>query len=169
VTGRSRKTSSAPEPLRSWTGLLLVTAAEWAIEFANAELAPVGISWREWRILAMVDVLEPIPQAMLAERLGIDRTTASRAVRELRQRSLLVAQMPMRDLRRRDLYLSDEGDALLREAQVALARAEERAFARLGIVNWRRFHDQLSRLAPRQSEKSPGRIPLEFPRKRVKT
>jgi DNA-binding MarR family transcriptional regulator len=149
--------------------LLLVTAAERAVEFANAELAAAGITWREWRIMAVIEALEPIPQTLLAERIGIDRTTASRAVRALRERSLVVAELGMRDLRRRDLYVTEQGAAVLRDAHGVLARAEGNMFARLGIVSWRRLHDQLDRLAPRQPQPAIGRIPMEFPRKWVKT
>jgi DNA-binding MarR family transcriptional regulator len=161
-----RRSTSVPEPLRSWTTMLLVAAAERATEYANAELAPLGLSWRDWRILALVDTLAPISQVVLAERVGIDRTTASRAVKDLRERSLVVALAGRRDLRKRELYLTADGAAVLREAQVGLARAEEYMFARLGIVNWRRFHDPLGRLAPRLPEPAVAARPVAFPRER---
>src|SRR5262249_4095838 len=136
---------------------------ERATEFADAELHSSGLSWRDWRIMSVIDVLEPISQSALAERIGIDRTTASRAVRDLRERSLGVAVPSHRDLRRRELYLTGEGSAVLRQASVGLSKAENQFFARLGAVNWRRIHDQLGRLAPRWGEPSVGRIPFEVP------
>jgi DNA-binding MarR family transcriptional regulator len=144
--------------------MVLVTAAERAIEFADAELDVAGLSWRDWRMLSVIDVLEPISQSALAERIGIDRTTASRAVRDLKQRSLVVALTGSRDLRRRELYLTAEGSSVLRAASVGLGKAEAQFFARLGNVSWRRLHDQLAHLAPRRGEPALGHIPFEVPR-----
>ncbi len=163
---RRRWSTSAPQPLRSWTTMLLVTAAERAIEHADAELASLELTWRDWRILSVVDALDGVTQVHLAERLGIDRTTASRAVKDLRQRSLLVARMGIRDLRKRELYLTADGAAVLREAELGLSRAEGHMFGRLGIVHWRKLHDYLERLAPRTPEPAVAALPLSFPRAR---
>jgi DNA-binding MarR family transcriptional regulator len=81
--------------------------------------------------LARIADLEPVKLSLLAERLGVDRSTASRQVHDLREMELVEAEADPRDGRAAFLSLSRAGRALLRRV-----RAERHAAYEAAMAGW---------------------------------
>jgi DNA-binding MarR family transcriptional regulator len=128
----------------------LIATAEGMVELLEKELEPVGVTWRRFKILAMLAKLAPAPQIVVAERLGIDRTTMSDETRELLDLMLVLAWPRGRDGRRRYMELTEHGAQVLAHAEYQVEQAEQRVFGRLGLVHGRRFAEYLARIAPPQ-------------------
>jgi DNA-binding MarR family transcriptional regulator len=153
LTPRSAGTPKAPgtpKALKEWRSVQLIAAAEVMAELVERELAPVGITWRQFKIIAMVAKLAPAPQIVVAERLGIDRTTMSEEAGVLAELMLILPWPRRRDGRRRYLELSEHGSQVLAHGEYQVDRAEQRLFGRLGVVHGRRFAEYLARIAPPQ-------------------
>jgi DNA-binding MarR family transcriptional regulator len=147
LTPRSVGTPSA---LKEWRSVQLIATAEHLLETVERELEPVGVTWRRFKILAMLAKLAPAPQIVVAERLGIDRTTMSKETREL-MAQMLVTQWPRGlDGRRMYLELTGHGAQVLAHAAHQVERAEQKVLGRLGLAHGRRFAEYLSRIAPPQ-------------------
>lgn len=123
----------------------LIATAEHMVELLERELEPLGVTWRRFKILAMLAKLAPAPQIVVAERLGIDRTTMSEEAHALGELGLI-----MRWPRERGIELSEHGAQVLAHATYQVERAEQRMFGRLGLVHGQKFAEYLARIAPRQ-------------------
>jgi DNA-binding MarR family transcriptional regulator len=105
-------------------------------------LAPAGIGNAQFTLLAATRELGPVPISRLATHLGTDRTTLTRNLRVLRERSL-VTIAPGRDARTREVSLAPDGEAVL-EAAVPLWRAQQtRIVAGVGHADWAATLDRL--------------------------
>ena len=109
----------------SWRCVLLIAAADFMLELIEEELEPIGLTWRTFRILTLVGKLGSVPQSVVAERIGLDRTTMSKAA------------------------LTDHGEQVLAHGEYAVSQAEKRLLGRLGVTHGRRSEEYLRRLAPR--------------------
>jgi DNA-binding MarR family transcriptional regulator len=110
------RTRGTPRALRDWRSLQLICTAEWMVELLERELEPIGLTWRRCKILAMIGKLQPVEQAGVAMRLGIDRSTMSAEVAVFREQ-MLVMGMPRRPgARRPALQLTDLGEQVLADA-----------------------------------------------------
>jgi DNA-binding MarR family transcriptional regulator len=132
----------------SWRCVLLIAAADFMLELIEEELEPIGLTWRTFRILTLVGKLGSVPQSVVAERIGLDRTTMSKAAHEL-QRLQLVLLLPPAPGRRSELVLTDHGEQVLAHGEYAVSQAEKRLLGRLGVTHGRRSEEYLRRLAPR--------------------
>jgi DNA-binding MarR family transcriptional regulator len=139
-----------PNALKEWRCVQLIAAAEVLVELLQRELGVVGITWRQFKILAMAAKLAPAPQIVVAERLGIDRTTMSEETRALAELGLLLPWPRRRDGRRKYLELTEHGSQVLAHGEYQVEQAEQRMFGRLGLVHGRRFAEYLARIAPPQ-------------------
>ncbi|HEX6460758.1 MAG TPA: MarR family winged helix-turn-helix transcriptional regulator [Thermoleophilaceae bacterium] len=107
-------------------------AGRLAMERTAAALEPLGLEVAQFATLAMIDRLQPITQAALAERLGISKSAISRVVIRLVADGLVVQRLPWRDARRRDLYVTAAGAELMVSGITALARVDARLAAHIG-------------------------------------
>lgn len=71
-----------------------------------------GITWREWRVLALLAREEGLLSSQLAERAQLDRARTSRAIGSLAGKGLLVREAGQADRRQARLRLTPEGHAL---------------------------------------------------------
>jgi DNA-binding MarR family transcriptional regulator len=101
------------------------------VYLVDEQLESLDLTWREWRILRIVAVLQPVPQAELARLVAIDPTRMSRIAARLRRRGLLVRDPDRWDGRTRDLYVAPEGATLLRRAEELVSQVEGRLFGHL--------------------------------------
>jgi DNA-binding MarR family transcriptional regulator len=134
-----------PSALKEWRCVQLIAAAEVLVELLERELEPVGMTWRRFKILAMLAKLAPAPQIVVAERLGIDKTTMSEETHALVELALVI-----RWPRSRGLELTEHGAQVLAHGEYQVEQAEQRLFGRLGLVHGRRFAEYLARIAPPQ-------------------
>ena len=73
-----------------------------------------GVSIAEWRVLIMVYAFNGISASMIADNLGTDRPSISRAVSKLIRKGHVSNTFDMNDRRQQKLELSESGMALCR-------------------------------------------------------
>lgn len=93
-------------------------------QFYDACLSEVGIEAAQFALLMALDTTHDTGQAALAQMLGMDKTTLSRNLKLLREKGW-VESAPGKDARRKNVSLTAEGKARMREAKPAWRRAGE--------------------------------------------
>ena len=78
--------------------------------------AAVGVSRREWRMLAFLGEQPGTRLTELAQSAGLDKVLASRAVHALMARGLVLRATREKDRRAAAFMLSEEGEAVYRQA-----------------------------------------------------
>jgi DNA-binding MarR family transcriptional regulator len=124
-----RTSGPLPPPLSESPAFALMQAGRIAMELATEVLEPLGLTVAEFAALAVVERLGKVPQATLAERLGMSQPTLLELVKPLRRDGLLDRWMGIYDCRRRELTVSEAGWEVLRQAAVALEQLEEAMLA----------------------------------------
>jgi DNA-binding MarR family transcriptional regulator len=110
-------------------------------------LEPVDLTNGQYSTLMAIAGLQPVPMQILAERLGMDRTTLTATLKPLQRRGLISIHLDIADRRSRKLALTDEGAVLLRDA-VPLWKKVQQAVGRIvGNSNAPALRAQLTRLA----------------------
>jgi DNA-binding MarR family transcriptional regulator len=107
-------------------------AGRLAFDRTAAALEPLGLDVAHFAALALIHRLEPITQAALAQRLGISTSAISRVGTSLAAEGLVMRQLPWRDARRRDLYVTGTGAELTARGASALAKVDGPLAAHLG-------------------------------------
>ena len=125
---------------------LLVLANLTARPFLERFGRRLHMSLSEWRVLLVAADRPGITAQDLADYIGLDKMSVSRAVRGLVARKRLAREASARDRRRLHLYLTEEGWSAY-EAIASSGVARERAvFGTLGAKEQREFFAQLERL-----------------------
>lgn len=102
----------------------------------DAALRPMGVRVTQLPILTAVVSHQRVPLAVLAEELGMDRTTLIRNVRPLEREGLIELGVE-EGARRTELRATAKGRALLARAYPAWRRVQERIGSRLPDSGWR--------------------------------
>ena len=100
----------------------------------------------EWRVLLVVADRPGITAQDLADYIGLDKMSVSRAVRGLVARGRMARKASARDRRRLHLFLTEEGWRVYDEIASSGVARERAVFAALGAREQRKFYDQLVRL-----------------------
>lgn len=99
------------------------------------------------RATEQVASLGEVPsQSRLADRLHIDRMTASKVLRNLEAKGLLVRAVHPDDPRANSVALTEAGAALLRRATLLVVAEQDRFFGRLGEARKAEFSAMLDEL-----------------------
>ena len=110
-------------------------------------LRPIGLTMGQFTTLAALLRADPVPLSVLADQLGMDRTTLTRDLAPLERRGLL-ASVPMPDDRRvRAIELTHEGRVLLDDAVPLWREAQAESGRRLDGTDWADVRSELDRLA----------------------
>jgi DNA-binding MarR family transcriptional regulator len=110
-------------------------------------LGPVDLTNGQFSTLIAIAGLQPVSMQILAERLGMDRTTLTATLKPLQRRGLISIRPDTADRRSRSLTLTDEGAVLLRDA-VPLWKKVQQAVGRIvGNSSAPALRAQLTRLA----------------------
>ena len=113
----------------------------------EAALRPVGLTMGQFTTLAALARPEPVPLTVLADQLGMDRTTLTRDLAPLERRGLVASSPSPDDRRVRAIELTDVGRVLLDEAAPLWREAQAESGRRLGDAQWTAIRDHLDRLA----------------------
>jgi len=105
---------------------LLHRACQVADSVFNEEAGKTGLTTRQFAVLIAVANNRDISQTGLVQVTGIDRSTVAEIVKRLLRRGLIKRKRTRLDARAYAVRLTDEGEALLGEAEPAAKRAEER-------------------------------------------
>lgn len=108
-------------------------------------LRPAGLRAGQYAVLVAAATQGPMSITILANALGMDRTTLSRNLGPLEKEGL-IAVGPEGRGRRRTLEITKKGRSLLREALPLWKQAQATLRRRLGDRNWAYVHDILERL-----------------------
>jgi DNA-binding MarR family transcriptional regulator len=98
-------------------------------QFYDAALAPVGIKYTQFSILAEVEhgsVDGPLSMCELATAMVMDRSTLGHNLRPLERDELLSLKLAMTDRRKRHVALTKKGKATLQRARRLWRNAEQR-------------------------------------------
>ena len=108
---------------------LLHRACQVADSVFNEEAGKTGLTTRQFAVLVAVGRNRDISQTGLVQVTGIDRSTVAEIVKRLLRRGVIKRKRTRLDARAYAVRLTDEGQALLLEAEPAARRAEERLLA----------------------------------------
>lgn len=101
-------------------------AARRLTSFYDSQLAPSGLRATQFAILAFVNEVEEVSVNAIAERLGLDRTTAGKNLRPLEQAGFVEVTSAKHDGRQRAIRVTKAGHAALKVAVPLWRRAQER-------------------------------------------
>lgn len=126
---------------------LLHRACQAADSIFNDEAGKTGLTTRQFAVLLAVGRNRDISQTGLVHVTGIDRSTVAEIVKRLLKRGLLKRKRTRQDARAYAVRLTDEGAVLMRDAEPAARRAEERIRQPFSADDIAALKEALSRLA----------------------
>ena len=135
-----------PENLSARTSYLLGRAAARVQALGEHDLEPLGITPREYTVLAVLAERSPLSQTQLAEILGLDRTTILKLGASLEHKRLLVRERDVNDARAYAVGLTPAGDRLRAEAFELLLACETQFLTPLNRDERNQLHDLLERV-----------------------
>jgi DNA-binding MarR family transcriptional regulator len=135
-----------PRSLSARTAYLLARAASSARELSEQNLESLGVTAREYSVLAVLAERSPASQTRIAEILGLDRTTILKLGASLERKGLVVRERDKHDRRAYAVALTPEGERIRGQAFTLLADCEERFLMPLAGDQRDQLHDLLSRI-----------------------
>jgi DNA-binding MarR family transcriptional regulator len=139
-------TDDLPESLSHRTAYLLTRAAARANELGERDLGPLGITPREYSVLAVLAEHSPLSQTRIAAILGLDRTTILKLGALLEHKGLVVREQDADDRRAYAVALTRDGDRIRADAFTLLVDCEERFLTPLSGAERAQLGDLLSRV-----------------------
>jgi DNA-binding MarR family transcriptional regulator len=120
---------SALDALYRRPGFLLRRANQIAEGVFVNEFAAFDLTPAQCGTLIVAQACPGLDQSAIALAMGFDRATMGQILRNLESRGLLVREASEMDARRRHIFITAAAAELLRNAKVALERAQERLLA----------------------------------------
>ncbi len=111
----------------------------WVFQDFIRTLAPIRIRPAQFSVLVVIGANAGLSQADLSQALGIERARLVRLLDKLERRGLTERRPSPRDRRSHALFLTREGQKLLKRAESLAALHEEKLTERLGAGK----HDQM--------------------------
>jgi DNA-binding MarR family transcriptional regulator len=137
---------SLPAVLSDRSSYLLGRAADAVKALGEHDLEPLGITPREYTVLALLAECSPLSQTRVAEILGLDRTTILKLGASLEQLGLVVRERDRTDRRAYAVALTPAGEQLRKQAFRLLLSCERRFLSPLAPLERNQLHDLLTRL-----------------------
>ena len=137
---------SLPETLSDRSSYLLGRAADAVKALGERDLEPLGITPREYTVLAVLAERSPLSQTRVAEILGLDRTTILKLGASLEQLGLVVRERDPADHRAYAVALTPAGEQMRKQAFRLLLTCERRFLSTLSPLERKQLHDLLIRL-----------------------
>ena len=135
-----------PETLSARTSYLLGRAASRVQALGERDLEPLGITPREYSVLAVLADRSALSQTQVAEILGLDRTTILKLGASLERKRLVIRERDANDARAYAVALTPAGDRLRAQAFELLLGCEARFLAPLNRNERKQLHDLLVRV-----------------------
>jgi DNA-binding MarR family transcriptional regulator len=155
----SRRREGVPVSLQRYAGFVLIVVAD-AIEFGYARaIDDLGVSLRDFVLLAEIAQRSGLSQATLARRVGLGRSRVSEQLLALDTAGYVEREIDIRDLRRRRIWISRDGQEVVEEAAERLDGIDR---AWLGALDKRErtaFTAALRRLPPAVTARTQWRQP----------
>jgi len=112
----------------------------------QATMAGLSLTPRQFTVLELVGRNPGVVQIDIAELLSMDKATTMALVDRLEARNFLERRTSTIDRRRKDLFLTDEGQAVLQEARDLIAAHERRFTSRFSSAELDALIAQLRRI-----------------------
>jgi DNA-binding MarR family transcriptional regulator len=109
-------------------------------------LQPVDLTNGQYSTLMAIAGQQPVAMQVLAEILGMDRTTLTATLKPLQRRGLIAIHLDTADRRNRMLNLTQEGVVLLREAVPLWKKVQQSVGRSVGSSSGLELREQLTRL-----------------------
>jgi MarR family transcriptional regulator, lower aerobic nicotinate degradation pathway regulator len=119
-------TFSLPKALSGRAAYLLGRAATQLHAMGERDLEPLGISPREYSVLAVLAERSPLSQTRIGTILGLDRTTILKLGASLEEKGLVVRERDETDRRAYAIALTNAGEQVRSQAFTLLLDCEER-------------------------------------------
>lgn len=127
----------------------------------DAELRELGLTWADFMVLAVVSALDGPSQEAIHNRVGVDRGSLSRLVRDLEYEGLIERYRGPPDGRRVHCSATPAGVAVATEAAGALDDAARKALRGLHAKERSRLHVLMERALDRSDRvvlRRPGAL-----------
>jgi DNA-binding MarR family transcriptional regulator len=135
-----------PETLSARTSYVLSRAVSRVQALGERDLEPLGITPREYSVLAVLAERSPLSQTQVAEILRLDRTTILKLGASLERKRLVVRERDANDARAYAMALTPAGDRLRAEAFELLLACEAQFLTPLDRKEREQLHDLLARV-----------------------
>jgi DNA-binding MarR family transcriptional regulator len=129
---------------------LLHRAGQHAEEMFARATGQLGITARQFVVLAAIDGLERPSQTTLCETSGIDRSTLADIVRRLEMRGLIHRERTKTDARMYAVSVTDEGRSLLMRAAPIATEVERELLAQFSSAEQDNLKSLLRRVMTRE-------------------
>jgi DNA-binding MarR family transcriptional regulator len=140
-------TNAPPDLLRRRLGFLIGKAAQRGVALVADALRSYGLKSRHYGILVALSEQRALSQQELGLRIGIDRTTMTKAVDDLQRLGCVVRHDHPTDRRAFQVSLTARGRRLLEEIEPIVASAERAFQAPLSAEERRLMRKLAARLA----------------------
>ena len=124
----------------------LRSAARAVTQIYETKLSEVDLTAGQFSTLIAIARQEGVTVSTLAERLGMDRTTVTRALAPLERRQIVRIGTSPEDSRAKAVFLKHEGRELLNKAIPIWNEAQARVTANLDDGQWDVLKEDISRL-----------------------
>jgi DNA-binding MarR family transcriptional regulator len=138
-----------PRSLDKWSGFGLLVVANAVEERYAKAAAEVGISLRDFVLLAEIGARPGLSQKALAYRVGLTRARISEQLAVLDTAGYVEREMNRMDLRKRRIWLSSNGQSVVEDAGERVAQVEKAWLAQLERAERIAFQAAVKRLHPR--------------------
>jgi len=126
-----RRDPGIPVALEAWPGFALITVAHWIERRYAAAMEEIGISLRDFVVLAEIARRPGLSQATLAKRAGLSRSRVSEQLEVLETAGYVWREINPRDLRRRRLLISRDGRDVVEEGKQRLTAIDKHWLSRI--------------------------------------
>ena len=141
-------------------GHLIRRCQQISVSIFAEEMGEYGLTPVQYASLLAIRDIPGIDQRGLGNSIAIDRSTIATVLKGLEVRSLIQRVTPQENLRKKRLYLTEGGDALLSKTIAQNSRVQQRIMAPLSPDEQDIFMALLSRLVNVNNEFS--RVPLKL-------
>jgi DNA-binding MarR family transcriptional regulator len=134
---------------------MLHRAGQCAGDIFNAEMGQGDLTPRQYAVLVTVANNEGLSQTGLVERTGIDRSTLADIVRRMLKKGLLQRRRTKEDARAYAVKLTEDGRRMLKLAEPASRRVDDKILEILPTRQREQFLEDLSLIVDRLSKMTP--------------
>jgi DNA-binding MarR family transcriptional regulator len=135
------------ESLAQYTGNLLYWVSKMGAEFYATVLAELLLKPAHIAVLQVLNSANGLVQARLSDLTGINKPAMVGLLNELEARDFIERRPSKDDQRAFEIYLTPEGEEMLKKIKIISDRADKRFFGVLSESEQQQFREMLYRLA----------------------
>jgi DNA-binding MarR family transcriptional regulator len=154
-----RRAARVPRSLAAYQGFAVIAAAHDIEGRYERALYDVGISLRDFAVMAEIAQRPGIGQRALAYHVGLSRPRLSDHLSVLETEGLIERLLNERDLRCRRIWLTPDGRAALADGRERVAQADAQWMMQLKMAERAYLRSMLDRLGPDAREMRIGYPP----------